>query len=229
MTRRRQTIPPVPVGPLHRRTWRSFWRRCSCGLSAPCIDRLVPTVPFPFPPRGPAPLAVPSPPSPAIETERRYHHADENLRPGTTANSLSRCLPGGPHSPARRPQMPPGNSPKPARADQAHTIGGGRRHPNSTDGGRVTPPMTTIAGPSRRRRIRRPDNDAPPPPRLGGQASKTLSLPRPVRLTGPPEKTAALPCRPPTNADRTAIRAPLRTATTDRPAMAYRHVNLNHG
>src|ERR1700754_3995784 len=54
MTRRRKTIPPVPLAPRHRRTWRTFWRRCSCGLAAPCVDSLIlpPIPPFP-PPRGP--------------------------------------------------------------------------------------------------------------------------------------------------------------------------------
>lgn len=54
MTRRRKTIPPVPLAPRHRRTWRSLWRRCACGLSAPCVDSLIlpPIPPFP-PPRGP--------------------------------------------------------------------------------------------------------------------------------------------------------------------------------
>jgi|SRR4051812_13063791 hypothetical protein len=68
MTRRRKTTAPVPLGPLHRRTWQSLWRRCSCGLAAPCVDRLVPATPLPFPPRGyvvpwdvtPVPLAPPA-------------------------------------------------------------------------------------------------------------------------------------------------------------------------
>jgi hypothetical protein len=51
MTRRRQTPEPVPLTPSHRRTWRTFWRRCSCGLPAPCIDRAVPAKPRPYPPR----------------------------------------------------------------------------------------------------------------------------------------------------------------------------------
>ncbi len=51
MTRRHATTALVPVEPQHRRTWQSLWRRCSCGLPAPCIDRLVPAPPLPFPPR----------------------------------------------------------------------------------------------------------------------------------------------------------------------------------
>lgn len=52
MTRRRQTTQLVPVEPAHRRTWRSLWRRCSCGLPTPCVDRLLPAKPLPFPPRA---------------------------------------------------------------------------------------------------------------------------------------------------------------------------------
>jgi hypothetical protein len=41
---------PVPLGPIHRRLWRTFWRRCSCGLPAPCIERRIPA-PVPLPNR----------------------------------------------------------------------------------------------------------------------------------------------------------------------------------
>ena len=51
MTRRRQTSKPVPLAPTHRRDWRSLWRRCTCGLTCPCVDRLAPAKPRPFPPR----------------------------------------------------------------------------------------------------------------------------------------------------------------------------------
>ena len=44
MTTRRRTTPPVPMSPIHRRSWRSLWRRCSCGLKEPCIDRLTASV-----------------------------------------------------------------------------------------------------------------------------------------------------------------------------------------
>ena len=50
MTRRRQTSQPVPVTPTHRPDWRTLWRRCSCGLTCPCVDRAVPAKPRPFPP-----------------------------------------------------------------------------------------------------------------------------------------------------------------------------------
>lgn len=52
---RRRCPRPVPHEPSHQRTWRSLWRRCSCGLPAPCVDRLVPAPPLPFPPKRAAP------------------------------------------------------------------------------------------------------------------------------------------------------------------------------
>lgn len=48
--RRRRRLDPVPHEPSHRRLWQSWWRRCSCGLRAPCVDRLVPAPRLPFPP-----------------------------------------------------------------------------------------------------------------------------------------------------------------------------------
>jgi hypothetical protein len=55
MTSSRRSTEPVPLSPVHRRTWRTLWRRCSCGLPAPCVDRLVPAPPLPFPPRDTTP------------------------------------------------------------------------------------------------------------------------------------------------------------------------------
>ncbi|GIF18551.1 hypothetical protein BJ973_008488 [Actinoplanes tereljensis] len=56
MTRRRRTARPVPLTPLHRRDWHTLWRRCTCGLTSPCVDRTVPAKPRPFPPPPPAPI-----------------------------------------------------------------------------------------------------------------------------------------------------------------------------
>ena len=55
MTSSRRSTEPVPLSPAHLRTWRTLWRRCSCGLPAPCVDRLVPAPPLPFPPRDTTP------------------------------------------------------------------------------------------------------------------------------------------------------------------------------
>jgi hypothetical protein len=52
----------VPYGPAHKRQWRTLWRRCSCGLPAPCVDRLVPAPRLPFPPdRDDTPDHAPGP------------------------------------------------------------------------------------------------------------------------------------------------------------------------
>ena len=51
MTWRRRASRPVPLAPTHRRDWRTFWRRCTCGLTSPCVDRLAPAALRPFPPR----------------------------------------------------------------------------------------------------------------------------------------------------------------------------------
>ncbi len=96
MTRRRQTTQLVPVEPAHRRTWKSLWRRCSCGLPTPCVDRLLPPTPLPFPPRAPArrPALTALPP--------RGRAALTSLLP-------SRPSPGAPHprqSSASQPSIP---------------------------------------------------------------------------------------------------------------------------
>jgi hypothetical protein len=51
MTSRRRRVPPIPFQPTHRRSWRTLWRHCTCGLAAPCVDRLVPATQLPYPPR----------------------------------------------------------------------------------------------------------------------------------------------------------------------------------
>ncbi|SCL14542.1 DivIVA domain-containing protein [Micromonospora inyonensis] len=47
---------PVPLAPRHRRDWRTWWRRCTCGLAWPCPDRRLP-VPVESAPDGPLPAA----------------------------------------------------------------------------------------------------------------------------------------------------------------------------
>ena len=47
MTTNHRPIPPVPITPTHRRSWRTLWRRCSCGLAEPCVDRLTMSKPLP--------------------------------------------------------------------------------------------------------------------------------------------------------------------------------------
>jgi hypothetical protein len=73
---------PVPIGPLHRRTWRTLWRRCTCGLPEPCVDRLTTT---PLPPVPPAVQPNPSFPSTpqALPEPTDAHPSHLTLRPGT--------------------------------------------------------------------------------------------------------------------------------------------------
>ncbi len=52
---RKRRLEPVPHEPSHKRVWRSLWRRCSCGLPVPCVDRLVPAPRLPYPPNQPSP------------------------------------------------------------------------------------------------------------------------------------------------------------------------------
>ena len=68
MTTRRRTIPPVPMSPIHRRSWRSLWRRCSCGLKEPCVDRL--TTPTLYLPMDQDP---PPPPPPPVRRQASQH------------------------------------------------------------------------------------------------------------------------------------------------------------
>jgi len=70
MTTRRRTIPPVPMSPIHRRSWRSLWRRCSCGLKEPCVDRL--TTPTLYLPMDQDPPPAPPPPPPVQPQASRH-------------------------------------------------------------------------------------------------------------------------------------------------------------
>ena len=81
MARRRRTTQAVPLRPAHRRDWRAFWQRCSCGLSTPCVDRLVPAAPLPFPARrdrSSFPTPLPAPPTTDNAVPRRASFAATN-------------------------------------------------------------------------------------------------------------------------------------------------------
>lgn len=81
MTTRRRTTPPVPMSPIHRRSWRSLWRRCSCGLKEPCIDRLT-TAALYLPTDPPTDLEPPPPPPPfAPHAMRPAARADVRASP----------------------------------------------------------------------------------------------------------------------------------------------------
>jgi hypothetical protein len=75
MTRRHKTTPLVPLTPRHRRTWQTLWRRCSCGLTTPCVDRLVPARVPPFPPR------LLCPPARFLPSQERTTHLPEERIP----------------------------------------------------------------------------------------------------------------------------------------------------
>jgi hypothetical protein len=90
--RRRRRLDPVPHEPSHRRLWRSWWRRCSCGLPAPCVDRLVPAPRLPFPPVQDERSAPVTDPQPGGETEGigtpnvALRHVSSDSRPEVAGN-----------------------------------------------------------------------------------------------------------------------------------------------
>ena len=95
MTRSRRSTSPVPLQPTHRRSWRTFWRRCTCGLAAPCVDRAVPPKERPFPPRG-SDVAI----------GRAPCHTDSGSRPHQRSRtaSTSQADPDGRPGPNRPPR-----------------------------------------------------------------------------------------------------------------------------
>jgi len=84
MTTHHRPIPPVPVTPAHRRSWRTLWRRCSCGLAEPCVDRLTMSRPLPV---VPAPLT----PSSSGTPQAPFRSAPPSSLPG----GLRAPFPGG--------------------------------------------------------------------------------------------------------------------------------------
>jgi hypothetical protein len=88
MTTRRRTTPPVPMSPIHRRSWRSLWRRCSCGLKEPCIDRLTTPVLF-LPADQPPPSPPPVQPQPPRHPDGSMVHAGiRAAHPGRAADPV---------------------------------------------------------------------------------------------------------------------------------------------
>jgi hypothetical protein len=127
MNTRRETISPVPWAPLHRRSWRTLWRRCSCGLPEPCVDRALtaPTAAFEVITPGNAPAPIPHlPPQerpaaqpcphPNLTRPLRPPAPDRTARPQAdprdrTARSRAEPPPGEPL--ARTRDCPTGHSP----------------------------------------------------------------------------------------------------------------------
>ncbi len=124
MTRCRSTSGHVPVSPRHRRDWRTLWRRCRCGLPAPCVDRLVPAPPRPYPPRGEAPerstppahsdKVPPDPRKPRLAAVPRQRQAStaHNARPHDSPGPAIPHSPGSasPHSPGSASPHSPGSA-----------------------------------------------------------------------------------------------------------------------
>ena len=95
MTRSRRSPSPVPLQPTHRRSWRTFWLRCTCGLTAPCVDRAVPPKERPFPPR-----------QSGVAIGRAPCHTDSRSRPHPRSQAASTSRPDSPdHTESRsRPE-----------------------------------------------------------------------------------------------------------------------------
>jgi hypothetical protein len=114
MTLSRKRRPdPVPHEPAHRRVWRSLWRRCSCGLPAPCVDRLVPAPRLPYPPNRAAPAMTRAADTVDrcgwFSTARETHGPGGRTRPIGLASSRDRPEAADPWPavvPALRPAVP---------------------------------------------------------------------------------------------------------------------------
>jgi hypothetical protein len=195
MTSRRATPPPIPYRPSHRRDWRTFWRRCICGLRAPCIDRLVPAEPLPFP-RLPAATAVGR--APSHGRVRTPGH-----RPAAVADGRAAVADGRAAVADGRAAAPTGRAV--SRASPWH--GGGPADPlAATPTATTTPPRDRAAAPTG---LRRP---APPPAGRGHAGRAQAQIGRAGSLT--PAQTH--------RADRVPPPAP--TALTTEPAnREHRH------
>ena len=99
---RKRRQQPVPHEPAHTRVWRSLWRRCSCGLPAPCVDRLVPAPRLPFPPPA---RAVDPPEQPgwfSTKTENPERQTFSASSPFITGTADARRWPDSSFVPTRR-------------------------------------------------------------------------------------------------------------------------------
>jgi hypothetical protein len=254
MTRRRPTTQPVPVTPTHRRDWRTLWRRCSCGLTCPCVDRLVPVKRRPFPPS-----TATTWPSPTTREDRRPI-------PPALIGYLATApfpIPGGyttlrpipfPHSalPLALPRWaarrsPPGWPPPRARpipTPEPQLTGAAAAHPGgrgATGGPGASPCPGSRAGAapitaSRWPLPRRPADDAdrtaatraPASNPTAADASRTAATPPPAG-GGTPElgERAGRAGAPGSRADPDGGRRGHPPDFKGRPGMAYHHINLS--
>ncbi|KHD73176.1 hypothetical protein MB27_36755 [Actinoplanes utahensis] len=107
----------MPFHPRHRRDWRTLWRRCICGLPAPCIDRIPPSPPPPYPPRD-----SPLPEGPELGRRGLYRsrHARLDAAPRPPPRPVPPTIPAPPSSPVPPRPLPPGHrTPTPTSAAPA--------------------------------------------------------------------------------------------------------------
>lgn len=231
MTRRRQSIPLIPVTPAHRRTWQSLWRRCSCGLSAPCVDRLAPAAQPPFPPRPPMPGAhrasarhsVWGTPSAAEsnDTAARSPTGAALREPTPTAHWLNATVPL-PQVSALRTESPEARSRAPLPAQHPHTlpppprtrIPAQRVPPDDALADTPVIPLPTVAA-------------RPPDARTSTDHSSSALSPYPLRPSVP-RPTVPRPAGTPRTAARPRTRTPPVQALDDRvpqPPSAPHHAS----
>jgi hypothetical protein len=125
----RRSIPPVPIQPHHRRTWRSFWQRCTCGLTVPCIDRLVPATRLPYPPETDHQPLSRAPLRRRLRNRLAFHRDPRNEAPATarhrqTESRLQAVVPvrpsrPSPPTPAEAPGQAADRDRSPGAADQS--------------------------------------------------------------------------------------------------------------
>jgi hypothetical protein len=193
---------PALKGPIHRRLWRTFWRRCSCGLPAPCVGRRVPA---PVPPplnRADVPAEPPdlhtvdhiawgagsrdaaARTAPAVgqglrvsaagHVSARHWRGATIVLPATQQASSNGCIPS--------PQTPPGPMPSPAATSasrQSDSVPTSRRARQPTHGPAATGWPERMEGPS-------------------GDAEINALAPRPAAPGRSGEATTAIVPRPPT-------------------------------
>jgi hypothetical protein len=195
-----------------------LWRRCSCGLPTPCVDRLLPASLPPFPPRarsrGSAPTALR--PHPRTTPARSSPGAPQFRR----ATSAPAPVP----LPQKRRPSPP--QPIPAQERRAtkdrlplslrHSAPGGSRAQSAGSGG----PSVSLSP-------RPPGGDGTPmrkPPPPGSHLRRQRRRPAPHRKVAPPSPDGLHD-----RGSRISVQAHGRPGPSPgRPAMADRQINLHH-
>lgn len=132
MTTHPRPEPPVPIAPSHRRSWRALWRRCSCGLTEPCIDRIT----SPLPPSEPAAQRSAAAPSEPVAARTSSASGSAAARSAATlqphAGPSARHRAGRPGEPDA-PPVPLLRPPAAAPVRQDTLLQPGPRHRRSSD------------------------------------------------------------------------------------------------